>query len=81
MPRWESVLESAPVMAKWEGVEGMVMHVFSHFTFEIRVVVGHVKTVQGVWVHPKNLHAEALPSVMRKIIKHAGIDGRASQSF
>ena len=74
MPAFAKALRGAPAQADWRLLPGMVRHVFSHFELEIAVAVGNVrmnrKRIDGVWVSHAELGAEALPSVMRKIIRH-----------
>jgi len=72
MPSLAAASKQAPVSARWRPLPGRVKHVFSHFELEIEVVVGRtVKPVKGRWVSLKRLEGEALPSVMRKILRHA----------
>ena len=55
----------------------MVRHTFTHFLLELAVWAGRVEDgapasgSEGRWVPVDDLGAEALPSVMRKVIKHA----------
>ena len=82
MPTLAQSLKYAPVIEKWRQCDGIVKHVFTHFTFEITVAAAVTKkkippslklwgTSQGHWVGPHKLDDEALPSVMKKIIRHA----------
>ncbi len=62
----------APIPAKWKQSSGLVTHVFTHFTLEITVATATTdKKLKGHWVHPHKLENEALPSVMKKIVRHA----------
>jgi A/G-specific adenine glycosylase len=66
---------AAPVRARWRVLPGAVRHTFTHFHLEITVMTGAVAaqiTDGGVWVAPGGLKDHALPSVMKKIIAHAG---------
>ena len=59
---------------------GGITHVFTHFRLELTVVraVVPVETSLNLWAEPdrcrwvarRQLHAQALPSVMRKLIAH-----------
>ena len=65
--------EHAPFAAAWEAC-GTVTHVFTHF--ELRLTVFRVKTVtvqagHGWWEPVANLGAQALPTVMKKVISQA----------
>jgi A/G-specific adenine glycosylase len=60
----------------WRKLPGRVRHVFTHFPLELSVYVGEVTTrapaPKGArWVKISELHAEALPSLMRKVLAHA----------
>jgi A/G-specific adenine glycosylase len=80
-PSRKEALAGAPVRADWWMVSGDVVHVFTHFRLEISVMRALVPldVSLNLWaepqrckfVHRRDLHAEALPSVMRKIIAHA----------
>jgi len=62
----------APLKGRWVACNGIVTHVFTHFTLEIKTMVYRTKrNVPGHWVSPSQLDREALPSVMKKIIHHA----------
>lgn len=79
-PPMAQALRAAPVRGDWWPVPGNVVHVFTHFRLEISVV----RTIVPVdaelnfwsdaercrWVNRRDLFAEALPSVMKKIISH-----------
>ena len=59
---------------------GTVVHVFTHFRLEMTVVRALVPVDASLtfwaepercrWVKRRDLHAQALPSVMKKIIGH-----------
>ena len=65
---------------KWRPLKGLVSHTFTHFHLELEVQAAaltakRAETVgaeQGiVWVHIDEFGNQALPSVMRKVVKHA----------
>jgi A/G-specific adenine glycosylase len=74
MPTLRAAQKYAPLPAAWKQLPGIVRHVFSHFELEITVAVASAssrKKVAGRWVELDDLDGEALPSVMRKILRHA----------
>lgn len=67
----------APLKASWTALNAPVTHIFSHFALELQLwradVAATVAAPAGHrWVRPEGFDAEAFPSVMRKILKHAG---------
>ncbi len=67
---------AAPVKATWIKRLGLVEHTFTHFHLEVTVLVTKVKSVKLPdasyrWVPAQNVEAEALPSIMRKIVAKA----------
>jgi A/G-specific adenine glycosylase len=74
MPDLLKAKREAPASVRWKLLPGTVRHVFTHFELKIGVAVGKFqsgqKTPQGVWIAIDKLEDEALPSVMRKIIRH-----------
>jgi A/G-specific adenine glycosylase len=70
-----------PVDAAWIRVPGIVRHTFTHFHLELIVYLAQIE--EGVcvsenadpercrWVPQRELDAQALPSVMRKVVAHA----------
>jgi A/G-specific adenine glycosylase len=80
LPARKETLRSAPVTAQWWPVPDEVVHVFTHFRLEMTVYRALVSEDASLtlwadpgkcrWVHRRDLHAQALPSVMRKIIAH-----------
>lgn len=82
-PSADEALRTAPVRESWWPVPGMVRHTFTHFRLEMLVYRAVVPddvsltiwadAVRCRWVHRRDLQAQALPSVMRKLIAH-GLD-------
>ena len=67
-------LAEAPARADWRPVPGGVRHTFTHFHLELEIVAGVVKDwrrVEGVWTPVARLGEHALPSVMKKVVRHA----------
>jgi A/G-specific adenine glycosylase len=74
-------LDQAPLNAKWRKLPGLVEHGFTHFllrqTVYVAAVPAKTKSPAGMrWVALADLHGEALPNVMRKVIAHAGLGSR-----
>jgi A/G-specific adenine glycosylase len=72
-------LAQAPLKLKWRRLPGVVEHGFTHFPLQQAVYVGRApaktKAPAGMrWVAVSELHGEALPNVMRKVLTHAGFD-------
>jgi A/G-specific adenine glycosylase len=80
IPPVNEALRAAPVRGEWWAVPGLVTHTFTHFRLELMVyrAVVPVDTSLTFWAEPqhctwvarRDLHARAVPSVMRKIIAH-----------
>ena len=79
-----SALTSAPLVSRaeagrlmeWRRLPGVVRHVFTHFPLELSVYATEAAKQTAAppatrWVPLDAVHAEALPSVMRKVIAHA----------
>jgi A/G-specific adenine glycosylase len=63
----------APFEAEWKKIRGVVEHTFTHFHLELTVLAAIVPMQSNAatrWVKRENLHTEALPTVMRKIVAH-----------
>ena len=82
-----STLSHAPLMAPWREVPGLVEHTFTHFHLELSVYFAEVPAEATLntaaypercrWVHVRDLHSAALPSLMRKVLAHALEEKRA----
>jgi len=80
LPGKKEAMRSAPVTTSWLPVPGAVVHVFTHFRLELKVYRALVPIDASFtlwaeqercrWVHRRDLHAQALPSVMKKVIAH-----------
>jgi len=66
-------LADAPVPGSWQLLPDVVRHGFTHFTLYLRVAaLGYSGgEVEGVWHHPSTFASLALPTMTRKVIKHA----------
>lgn len=62
----------APLEANWRKLPGKVEHTFTHFHLEITVLVAAIDDAPPPancrWVAAEDVDAEALPSVMRKVV-------------
>ncbi|MEE9302031.1 MAG: A/G-specific adenine glycosylase [Alphaproteobacteria bacterium] len=64
----------APAPARWCALPGTVSHSFSHFHLRLTVATGRIPRsggIDGVWCRPERLGDHALPTVMKKIARHA----------
>jgi A/G-specific adenine glycosylase len=63
----------APVDARWQTLDGVVRHTFTHFHLELVVARASAtrKVDAGEWCSIDRLDERALPTVMRKVIEHA----------
>jgi A/G-specific adenine glycosylase len=71
-PRWESR------RTRWHCVSGVVSHVFTHFALELVVYTARVPqriaAPQGSrWIKAAELASEPFPTLMRKVLTHAGV--------
>ena len=74
-PRDGEALDRAPVEAEWRRLPGRVRHTFTHFHLELAVMAGHVgegwREAHGVWVPVERLGEHALPTAMKKVVRHS----------
>ena len=65
--------EHAPADANWRKIDGVVKHTFTHFHLELQVVSasGDASDADGIWWPLDRLHEQALPTVMKKVVRHA----------
>jgi A/G-specific adenine glycosylase len=80
LPPVDEALQAVPVRGEWWPVPGTVVHVFTHFRLELivyRAVVPVDATLtfwadpqRCAWVARRDLHGQALPALMRKVIGH-----------
>lgn len=68
-------LSDAPVQADWRRIPGTVEHVFTHFALRLAVFVAETDRMDPPsgfrYVGDGDLDAEALPTVMRKVVAQA----------
>jgi A/G-specific adenine glycosylase len=78
-PALDAVANQAPAKAAWRPLPGLVRHTFSHFHLELGVAAARVrpedgagwKQAEGIWVPVDRLSEHAIPTVMRKVVRHA----------
>ena len=63
-------VRSAPAAVAWSPLPGTVRHGFTHFQLELAVVSG-VGTTEGLWSPVERLGDHALPTLMKKVARHA----------
>ncbi len=67
----------APLRARWERVPGVVIHGFTHFRIEFRLLRARLpRRLEGIdagafWCPLPELDRQALPTLMRKLARHA----------
>ncbi len=62
----------APAHAQWRSLPGVVRHGFTHFELELTLLRGKtVGSSAGRWCRVDRLSELALPSLMKKVAKHA----------
>lgn len=72
----------APMNLRWKRLPGVVTHVFTHFRLDLSIFHARApldaETPEGMrWTPRKTLGNEALPSVMVKVLTHAGLGKRS----
>jgi A/G-specific adenine glycosylase len=80
-PSEKSPEKHSPLKAKWRELPGAVEHTFTHFHLQLRVLRADAgagprlsrsaSLERCLWLHPRDFHAAALPSVMKKVLAHA----------
>ena len=70
----EEALGAAPAKARWRSLDGVVRHGFTHFDIEMVVIAGKAAAgaaSKGVWSQVDRLSDHALPTLMKKVVRHA----------
>jgi len=63
---------AAPVAADWRALPGVVDHGFTHFRLRLTVLAGRADDrAAGLWCPPDRLSEHALPTLMKKVVRHA----------
>jgi A/G-specific adenine glycosylase len=66
----EEAVSVAPATADWVPLPGTVRHGFTHFRLELAVIAGSGEA-DGLWSPVDRLGEHALPTLMKKIARHA----------
>jgi A/G-specific adenine glycosylase len=66
----EEAIRIAPAATDWARLPGTVRHGFTHFRLELAVVNG-TGEVDGLWSRIDRLGEHALPTLMKKVARHA----------
>ena len=67
----------APLRARWRQAPGLVTHGFTHFRLEFHLLCGQLSRAprtqasEEIWCLLPDLDQQALPTVMRKLVRHA----------
>jgi A/G-specific adenine glycosylase len=72
---WREALHFAPIPGDWRPVPGLVSHGFTHFQLQLTIATLESRAVElrdGVWCRLDRLGEQALPTVMKKLVRHAG---------
>jgi len=70
----EALRAQAPLDLDWICLPGTVRHTFTHFHLELQVYAAKTECVaalEGEWSPRGRLGEQALPSVMKKVVRHA----------
>lgn len=70
----ESAAAEAPLPTQWRLLPGLVRHTFTHFHLHLEIAVGKAgpnAQARGMWCPLDRLGDQALPSLMRKVVRHA----------
>jgi A/G-specific adenine glycosylase len=68
----EEAVQAAPAPAEWLLLPGAVRHGFTHFRLELAVAAASaVVPVRGLWSAVDRLGEHALPTLMKKVARHA----------
>lgn len=79
-----AALKQAPIVTRWRELPGLVRHVFTHFELELQLVAARLPTdraaaaIEGAqWCEIDRLGEMALPTLMKKVLRHAMMAGSA----
>jgi A/G-specific adenine glycosylase len=67
---FEQAIEIAPAIADWAPLPGTVRHGFTHFRLELAIIAGNGEA-DGLWSQVDRLGEHALPTLMKKVARHA----------
>ena len=70
----DAALQEAPAPLSWRFHDQSVRHVFTHFTLDLDLAVALTdKPLPGLWQPPDALDQLALPTLMKKLLRQAGV--------
>jgi A/G-specific adenine glycosylase len=73
--RLKDAMAHAPAPGPWRALPGVVTHVFTHMRLETRVLMAEVDGAaagaEGTWCRPARFKTLALPSLTKKLCRHA----------
>jgi A/G-specific adenine glycosylase len=65
-------LAVAPARAEWAALPGTVQHGFTHFRLDLMILAGRGELLpDGIWARPEQFKDYALPTLTKKVVKHA----------
>jgi A/G-specific adenine glycosylase len=65
-------IDAAPAVAPWSPLAGTVRHGFTHFQLELAIVTAQTQRItEGLWSAIDGLGEHALPTLMKKVARHA----------
>src|SRR5690606_3157984 len=70
----EAAAAAAPVAADWRSLPGVVRHGFTHFELELQILSARVPVPDaalGTWCAIEDLGTQALPTLVKKVVRHA----------
>ena len=70
--RLAEAVRVAPATVEWSVLSGTVRHGFTHFRLELGVVAGKTDDLgDGLWSPVERFAEHALPTLMKKVVRHA----------
>ncbi len=78
--RLAEAIAAAPAAAAWLPLPGIVRHGFTHFRLELRMVAGRAEGGEGLWSPLERLGEHALPSLVKKLVRHA-VSALAAEAY
>jgi A/G-specific adenine glycosylase len=67
---FEEAMPAAPATTEWTALPGTVRHGFTHFLLELAIMAGR-GDAEGLWSPVDRLSEHALPTLMKKVVRHA----------
>ncbi len=73
-PPAREAISQAPFRGEWKLKRGVVRHTLTHIELEVRTYVAEFSARpngEGIWLTPREFKTAALPTAMRKMLRHA----------